>query len=365
MAQTTTQQRQAWKEFECNPDAMTFVSFGPDRIRVAPHTEAAWQALASVFEAHSYNIRIDDTDSYNCRAIKGGTGRSLHSFGIALDVNWNTNPFKETPDNREVRYSSKVTQAERAQDVKLGIADTDMTPDMIRDILAIKTKGSVRVFEWGGSWKDRKDAMHFELDVSPQELAAGIDPSTVLLPTAIAADHQTGVLSSIDSSGKLDAPLVQGSNIMTTNDIGRVLIDALLANRNPPAPQPTQAASPQQQDVIATLLGALLGKTAPPPTTATTAAPPTPVTPILSPIDKLFGGEALAGKKSALAVLSYVALAITQAVGVAGTATGADATPTGQILTALIGGFGGLGVVSKIDRVVQMLGIIAAKVPIK
>src|SRR5262245_866039 len=123
MAKTTAQQREAWKEFECDPDRMMVIDFGPDRIRVAPPTADAWRALAMVLQAHDYRIRVDDTDSYNCRPIKGGTGRSLHSYGIALDVNWDTNPFKETPDEREVRFSSKPTQSERAQDVKLGIAD--------------------------------------------------------------------------------------------------------------------------------------------------------------------------------------------------------------------------------------------------
>jgi hypothetical protein len=52
-----------------------------------------------------------------------------------------------------------------------------------------------------------------------------------------------------------------------------------------------------------------------------------------------------------------------QAVGVAGTATGTTATTTGQILTTLIAAFGALGGVSKIDRVVQTLGLIAGAPP--
>ena len=64
-----------------------------------------------------------------------------------------------------------------------------------------------------------------------------------------------------------------------------------------------------------------------------------------------------------MAILAYAVLAIMQALEVAGTATGTTATPTGQILTTLIGSFGGLGVLAKVDRVVQMLGVIAAKPP--
>ena len=60
-------------------------------------------------------------------------------------------------------------------------------------------------------------------------------------------------------------------------------------------------------------------------------------------------------------MIAYVVLSILQAVGAAGTATGETATTTGQILTTLIAAFGGLGLTSKIDRVVQTLGLIAAK----
>src|SRR5262245_14041496 len=179
MAQSTSQQRVAWKDYACQGDKMLLASFGPDRIRVAPPTADAWRALASVLEFHDYQIRPADTDSYNCRAITGGTGRSLHSYGIALDVNWTTNPYRRTPDKRKVRFSAKPTQAERAIDVKHQIADTDMTPAIIDDVLAIRTTDGKRVFEWGGNWTTVKDPMHFELDVTPEELATGIDWSTV------------------------------------------------------------------------------------------------------------------------------------------------------------------------------------------
>ena len=179
MSKNTTQLRQLWREFECAEESMVVVPFGPDRIRVAPPTAEVWGALAAVMQHHDYRIRAQDTDSYNCRTITGGSGRSLHSFGIALDVNWTTNPFLKHPGSRKVRFSDKATQDERAQDVRLGVADTDMTAAMIADVEAIRTTGGVQVFEWGGSWTSRKDAMHFELDVSPAELGKGVDQATV------------------------------------------------------------------------------------------------------------------------------------------------------------------------------------------
>jgi lysozyme family protein len=179
MSESTPQQRANWRTFECNEHAMIRVSFGPDEILVAPPTADAWQALALVLSAHGYNIRTADTDSYNCRAITGGTEKSLHAYGIALDINWTTNPFKQTADRRKVRFSDKPTQDLRAQDVKRDLADTDMTKEMIDDALAIETRNNKRVFEWGGNWVSVKDTMHFEIDVKPDDLATGIDWATV------------------------------------------------------------------------------------------------------------------------------------------------------------------------------------------
>jgi predicted nucleotide-binding protein len=72
---------------------------------------------------------------------------------------------------------------------------------------------------------------------------------------------------------------------------------------------------------------------------------------ILSPIDRALGGQALVGKKTALAVLAYAVLFILQSIGLVGTATGPTATVDGQFLTDLVLSFGALGLLAKIDRV--------------
>lgn len=179
MARSTPELRALWKAYECKEAKMERIPFGPDRIRVAPGTADAWTALAAVLDHHGYLIRTQDTDSYNCRPAKGGAGRSLHAFGIALDVNWSTNPYRDHAGRRPARFSAKASQAERAEEVRRGLADTDMTRKMIDDVSAIRTTSGIGVFEWGGDWNTVKDAMHFEIDVSPAELAAGINWKTV------------------------------------------------------------------------------------------------------------------------------------------------------------------------------------------
>ena len=123
MPEATAKLRKLWARFECYESKMVVIPFGPDKIRVVPPTAPAWEALAAVLQHHGYEIRTKDTDSYNCRSIKGTAERSLHSYGVALDVNWDTNPFIDHAGNRKVRCSLKSTQTERAEDVRFGLAD--------------------------------------------------------------------------------------------------------------------------------------------------------------------------------------------------------------------------------------------------
>lgn len=84
----------------------------------------------------------------NCRKITGGSGYSLHAYGIAVDVNSLANP-----------YGPKLI--------------TDMPTSMIEQIEALRTVDGHRVVGWGGRYSRNKDAMHFEVIVTPAQLARG------------------------------------------------------------------------------------------------------------------------------------------------------------------------------------------------
>jgi hypothetical protein len=113
----------------------------------------AVKALNAVLIDWDYRTRRADTGAYNCRQITGGTNYSLHSYGTAIDINWQTNP-----------YGHHLI--------------TDMPIGMIEDIEAIETVGGVQVWRWGGRYRGNKDAMHFEVVASPAELARGIQSQT-------------------------------------------------------------------------------------------------------------------------------------------------------------------------------------------
>lgn len=175
--------------------------------------------------------------------------------------------------------------------------------------------------------------------------------STQGLPSTGVADRATLTA--------LDRALARGGTpggAVTPPDILRTLFDALLtAGRASASGGTTTMQQDAARNMLQLVLGALIGSQSAP-GKADAASAPTP--PILSPIDKALGGEALAGKKTALAVVAYAVLSILKAAGVVGATT-----PAGQIITVLITAFGALGGVAKVDRVVQALGMIAAKTP--
>ena len=113
----------------------------------------AVKALNAVLIDWDYRTRRADTGAYNCRQITGGRSYSLHAYGIAVDLNWSTNP-----------YGHHLI--------------TDMPIGMIEDIEGIRTAGGVQVWRWGGRYSNNKDAMHFEVVASPAELARGIQSQT-------------------------------------------------------------------------------------------------------------------------------------------------------------------------------------------
>ncbi|HWC67271.1 MAG TPA: peptidoglycan-binding protein [Acidimicrobiales bacterium] len=152
---STSQLRTSWGP-PCQRELTTVMLHSGARIRVAVETVEAFRALDMVLQKHGYAPRSADTGGYNCRPVTGGKGFSLHACGIACDINWNSNPYRK--DNKLV---------------------TDMSPKMVDDILGVRTAGGLNIFRWGGAFRTFKDAMHYEVVLTPKELATGIDWATV------------------------------------------------------------------------------------------------------------------------------------------------------------------------------------------
>jgi hypothetical protein len=157
--------RDAW-EPACSRKMITRPLVPGIWVEVAAEASEAVAALGYVVQWCGYHVRGGkETGAYNCRPITGGERYSLHAYGISVDINAYTNPYRT---DRLV---------------------TDMPIAMIRGICRIRTKGGARVWRWGGDFDGDPerpdsvyDAMHFELQATPEELAAGIDWRTVEHP---------------------------------------------------------------------------------------------------------------------------------------------------------------------------------------
>ena len=140
----------------CTGPLVRVALHGDGKVTVRDVAVDAVRALNAVLVAHDYRTRVADTGAYNCRRVTGGTGYSLHAYGIALDLNWNSNPYRT--------------------DAKL---ITDMPAAMTNAIKRIRTRSGRQVWGWGGDYRTIKDAMHFEIVCPLADLRGGINPATV------------------------------------------------------------------------------------------------------------------------------------------------------------------------------------------
>jgi hypothetical protein len=99
--------------------------------KILPRWDRATAAISAYEASTGKPYRFHTTYSFAWRKVRGGVSMSNHAFGIAFDFNPGQNPMK------------------------LGKVKTDI-PKYFRD--AFKAEG----FRWGGDYKVRKDAMHFE-----------------------------------------------------------------------------------------------------------------------------------------------------------------------------------------------------------
>ena len=88
-----------------------------------------------------FRVRKRDTGSYAWRKMRTLNRQPHHSYGCAIDINWNSNPM--IPNSMIGKSAYKPGK------------DKYSVTGRVVDIW--KDQG----FYWGGDWKDKKDYMHF------------------------------------------------------------------------------------------------------------------------------------------------------------------------------------------------------------
>ena len=160
------------------------------------------RAVGRIMQKHRYHINGDTTGGYNCRKITGGSVPSAHAQGIALDVNWDTNPYRK----------DKLV--------------TDMPTAMTDEIQNLVNDAGVPCCRWGGDWDHRPetpnsnyDAMHFEDVGTPFDMKSGFSipgfDETKPLDWPLLALHEKG-----DAVRQLQAHLNQESTLVLDGYFG-------------------------------------------------------------------------------------------------------------------------------------------------
>lgn len=155
---STTQLRAAWSP-PCSTSRTTIALNGGAVVTVDPRTLGAVQAMNKVMTTYGYECTPPDCGAYVCRQITGGTGYSLHAYGIAIDINWTANPYFSYP--------------------ALRAGHCDMPIGMPEAICAIRTGNGRQVWGWGGFYSSIRDYMHYEIVCTPADLATGIVGGTL------------------------------------------------------------------------------------------------------------------------------------------------------------------------------------------
>lgn len=147
---TTTSLRVAWGP-PCSASRGTKLTLhGGAVITVDKRIVPAVLALNAIFAKWNYKATPPDCGAFVCRRITGGTGYSLHAYLIAIDINWQANPYTKGP------------------------LVTDMPAGMVKEITSLRTNSGAPVWGWGGNYRSIKDAMHYEIVCTPADLATGI-----------------------------------------------------------------------------------------------------------------------------------------------------------------------------------------------
>jgi peptidoglycan hydrolase-like protein with peptidoglycan-binding domain len=150
--QSTSAQRRNWAPACTGPWAVVTLNGGA-RVSVRAAIVPAVKALNAVLIKYGYKATPPDCGAYNCRKITGGSGYSLHAFGIAIDINWQDNPWQNND----------------------GSINTDMPKAMVAEIEALRTVSGHQIWRCGVNYTGAHvDPMHYEIVCTPAQLATGI-----------------------------------------------------------------------------------------------------------------------------------------------------------------------------------------------
>lgn len=193
----------------CQPGKMKTITVKEDDgtviLRVTVRAEVAPMVM-NLLEATDklYNIKPASTGAYNCRAIRGTNSPSNHSWGLAIDINWNDNPMSTT-------FHSEIPPSVVAMWSDCG-------------------------WYWGGFYSRRYDTMHFEYIGKPSDVASdtaqavkynkgATKPTT---PTSPGTSNTVVTVAALVKAANIDPKSITGKPPVGTKDMVDLVEEALV-----------------------------------------------------------------------------------------------------------------------------------------
>ncbi len=165
---------------------------------VAEQTSRVFQQLFNMqFPIHSIKPTSDfdgdddrsmlanNSSAFNCREITGGGKPSLHTYGVAIDINPVQNPYIRFEKNPQ-EYTKILPP--NAQDY---IKRQPQTIGMVEPIVEIFKQNGF--FEWGGHWKTLLDYQHFQPSRLVSNLLVHLSPEDASQLFTVVCQHSAKI----------------------------------------------------------------------------------------------------------------------------------------------------------------------------
>jgi len=110
--------------------------------------------------------RNNNTSAFNDRNVSGGSARSLHAYGLAIDLNPMQNPFLvRTGGSVRIDPPAAADYLDR----------TSKRPGMAEAVVRVFANEGFLI--WGGHWHNPIDYQHFQISRKMAEQLAAVPPS--------------------------------------------------------------------------------------------------------------------------------------------------------------------------------------------
>lgn len=111
------------------------------------------------------SMESNNSSAFNCRFIENSNLYSIHSYGLAIDINPQQNPYlltKYEPNKNSVPiYPSLGMEYLNRVNIRSGMVESIVNVESRQTVVDIFYKNGFTI--WGGNWNDPIDWHHFQL----------------------------------------------------------------------------------------------------------------------------------------------------------------------------------------------------------